>query len=191
MDLLTKTEAILEGHFLLSSGLHSQRYLQCARLLQYPTYAEEIGKELAKGYLSKDIDLVIGPALGGVIIAHEVARSLGVRSIFVERVNGEMMLRRGFRIMMDERVLVVEDVMTTGGSIRETIQIVKSYGGRVVGVVVIVDRSVGKVDLGVPIHSLVTMEIMTYPKERCPLCKDGIPIVKPGSRIFDFDNETR
>jgi orotate phosphoribosyltransferase len=183
MDLLAKTGAILDGHFLLSSGLHSERYLQCAKLLQYPPYAEEIGRELAKRYLCEKVDLVVGPALGGIVIAHEVARALRARCIFVERYEGRMTLRRGFEIMRGEDVLIVEDVMTTGGSIKETIEIVKEYGGRVVGVAVIVDRSGGKVEMDVPIHSLATIEIKVYEEERCPLCARSLPIVKPGSRV--------
>jgi orotate phosphoribosyltransferase len=174
---------VLDGHFLLSSGLHSQRYLQCAKLLQYPHYAEEIGRELAARFSSiQRIDLVVGPALGGMIIAHEVAKALKVRCVFVERYEGKMTLRRGFKITKGENVLIVEDVVTTGGSIKETMDVIKGFGGKIVGIGVIVDRSGGGVKFGVPLQSLLVVEIKTYESINCPLCEQGIPLVKPGSR---------
>lgn len=174
--------ALLEGHFLLSSGLHSNRYIQCARVLQYPDLATELGKGLASFFKDDKIDLVVGPALGGVLIAHEVGRALGVRSIFTERQEGKMILRRGLEIKAGERVLVVEDVVTTGGSTKEVIDVVQELGGVVCGACALVDRHSKELDFGVPFHPLLRLEIETHSPESCPICEEGLPLVKPGSR---------
>ncbi|RUM86932.1 MAG: orotate phosphoribosyltransferase [Thermovibrio sp.] len=184
-EIFLKADAFLTGHFLLSSGLHSPYYLQCAKVLQYPEYSEILCKELAEriGDLGVDYDLVIAPAIGGIIVSYETARHLGVRGIFAERVNGELTLRRGFEIKPGERAIVVEDVVTTGKSTRETIEVVKSHGGEVVAVGSLVDRSGGSVDFGVPFKTLWRLEVPVYRPEECPLCKEGSkPLVKPGSR---------
>ncbi|ADQ04728.1 orotate phosphoribosyltransferase [Caldicellulosiruptor owensensis OL] len=182
IQMFKDTDALLEGHFLLSSGKHSAKYLQCARVLQYPNLSEMICRDLAQYFKDEQIDVVIGPALGAVTLSYELARQLKCRSIFAEREDGIMKLRRGFKIEEGEKVLVVEDVVTTGGSVREIIEIVKEYRGEIVAVAGIVDRSGGKVDLGYPLKTLLTLEIETFDPEECPLCKEGIPIVKPGSR---------
>src|SRR3989338_3383514 len=185
MKLLKETNALLEGHFVLSSGLHSEKYLQCALILQYPDYAETLCKELAKKIKKKykNIDLVISPALGGVIVGYELARALGVRSIFTERKEGQMQLRRNFKIKKGEKVIVCEDIITTGGSTKEVIDIVKSSGAEIVAIASIVDRS-GKEDIfgKIPSFSLYKINIQTYQPDICPLCKQNIPIDKPGSR---------
>jgi orotate phosphoribosyltransferase len=186
LKIFEESGALLKGHFLLSSGLHSPRYLQCALVLQHPATAEKLGAELAAKIKADErvgrIDLVIAPALGGVIVAHEVARALGVRALFTEREDGVMKLRRGFQIDPDERALVVEDVITTGGSTQEVIEVVRQQGGKVVGVGSLIDRSGGRVDLGVPRHALAVLEVPTYRPEDCPLCREGSAPVKPGSR---------
>ena len=178
--------ALLNGHFLLSSGLHSTRYLQCALVLQDPATAEQLCAALAAQVREDErigpIDVVVAPALGGVIVAHEVARALGVRALFTERQDGEMVLRRGFEIASGERVLVVEDVVTTGGSTREVMAVVADRGGITVAAGSLIDRSGGAVDLGVPRHALAVLEVPTYVAGQCPLCQQGIPVVKPGSR---------
>jgi orotate phosphoribosyltransferase len=173
--------ALLEGHFLLSSGLHSSQYLQCALVLQYPTHAERLCTLLAQPFQGQGIEVVAAPALGGIIVAHEVARALGARALFTERAEGRMTLKRGFQIVPEERTLVVEDVITTGGSTREVIHVVEEHGGKVVGVGCLVDRSAGP-SLEVECHSLVRLAIPNYPAETCPLCRAGRPVVKPGSR---------
>lgn len=177
-----KTGALLSGHFLLSSGLHSDRYLQSALVLQQPDIATKICAALADHFKDKKIDVVIAPALGGVFVSHETARALGVRALFAERVNGELTLRRGFTINAGERVLVVEDVITTGKSTRETIEVVRRTGGVVVAAGALIDRSGGKAELGVPYRSLVTLDVPTYQPDACPLCRAGSAPVKPGSR---------
>lgn len=182
LEILRETGVLMEGHFRLTSGRHSGRYLQCAQVLQYPKFSEIIGREIANRFKDEEIDTVIGPALGGVIIAYEVARALGVKSLFTEREDGKMRLRRGFNVEEGERVLVVEDVITTGGSVNEVMEILVEAGAKVVGVGVIVDRSTGKVDFGVPTHSLVSLDIESYSPAECPLCQQGFPLVKPGSR---------
>ncbi|MFZ5592574.1 MAG: orotate phosphoribosyltransferase [Bacillota bacterium] len=182
MQIFHETGALLEGHFLLSSGRHSDRYFQCARVLQYPDHAERLCRELVSKINLPELQVVAAPALGGIIAGYEVARALGVRSIFAERENGRMTLRRGFGIAPGERVLVVEDVVTTGGSVREVMQVVREAGGQVVGVGTLVDRSGGRVDFGVPLWSLVQMEVQTFAPDECPLCRQGLPLVKPGSR---------
>lgn len=182
IDIFTKANALLNGHFRLTSGKHSNQYMQCAQVLQYPHYAEKLCAHLAEKFKDEPIDVVIGPAMGGIVVAYEVARALGVKSIFTERENGVMTLRRGFVIEPGQKVLVCEDVVTTGGSVREVINIVKESGGQLVGVALLVDRSNGKVDFGVKTEAVLSMEIVAYEPEECPLCKEGIPVVKPGSR---------
>jgi len=178
--------ALLSGHFLLSSGLHSPRYLQCARVLMDPGFATRLGAALAarlRGALAgASPDAVIAPALGGVLVAHEVARALGCRGLFSERQDGAMTLRRGFTLAAGEAVVVVEDVITTGGSTREVMDAVDARGARVMAVGSLVDRSAGRVDLGVPRESLLALEVPTYEAAACPLCAAGSRPEKPGSR---------
>src|SRR3990172_7986035 len=182
LDIYRKTGALLSGHFLLSSGLHSDRYLQSALVLQQPDIATKLCAALAAHFKDLQVEAVIAPALGGVFVSHETARALGVRALFAERVNGELTLRRGFAINPGERVLVVEDVITTGKSTKETIEVVRKLGGNAVAAGSLVDRSGGKAELGVPYHSLVTLDVPTYTPETCPLCKSGGVPGKPGSR---------
>ncbi len=183
LDLFKQTGAYLRGHFRLTSGLHSPEYLQCALVLQHPDHAERLGRELA-ALLPRDrkVDVVVSPAVGGLIIGHEVARALGARFIFTERDGGKMTLRRGFSIRDGETAVVVEDVITTGGSSREVVEVLRAAGAGVVAAGSIIDRSGGHADLGVPRVALSTLEAITYPPENCPLCRDGVPVVKPGSR---------
>ena len=171
IEIFEKSEVLLHGHFLLTSGRHSNQYMQCAQLLQYPEYAEEISKGLADNFRDDNIDIVIGPAMGGIIISYELARQLKVKNLFAERENGKMVLRRGFFIPKGARVLVAEDVITTGGSVREVIDIVKEQGGEVVGVAVLVDRSNGTIDFGTKLAAALTTEVISYDAEDCPLCK--------------------
>jgi orotate phosphoribosyltransferase len=182
LDIYKKTGALLTGHFLLSSGLHSEQYLQSALVLQQPDIATKLCAELAAHFKDSGIEVVIAPALGGVFVSHETARALGVRALFAERVNGELTLRRGFTIKPGERTLVVEDVITTGKSTKETIEVVKREGGVVLAAGSLVDRSGGRAELGVPYKSLLTLTVPTYAPESCPLCKSGSVPVKPGSR---------
>lgn len=175
--------AVLEGHFLLTSGLHSNRYIQCALVLQHPRVAEQLGSALAEKLRPLAASAVVAPALGGILVAHEVGRALGIRALFTERQDGLMTLRRGFTLSPGERVLVVEDVMTTGGSTRETIKCAEQAGGVVTGAGSLIDRSGGAVDLGLPRASLVTLRVQNYDPASCPLCKSGIPAIKPGSRL--------
>ncbi len=179
---MTQTGVIMYGHFRLTSGKHSDTYLQCAKVLQYPDLAERLARPIADAFLADGVQVVAGPATGGIIVAHEVARALGARAVFGEREEGAMTLRRGFAIEPDERVLVVEDVLTTGGSASELVEAVRDRGGLVVGVGALVDRSGGKLDLGVPVTTLARIRPSLYEIEKCPLCADGIPAIKPGSR---------
>jgi orotate phosphoribosyltransferase len=181
MDRFRETGAYLKGHFRLTSGLHSEEYLQCALVLQHPAIAEQFGRELASK-LAK-ADLVASPAIGGLIIGHEVARALGARFIFTERdASGKMTLRRGFSVKPGETAVVIEDVITTGGSTREVIDTLQAAGTRVLGAGSIIDRSGGRADLGVPRVALATLNVVAYSPEACPLCKQGVPVEKPGSR---------
>jgi orotate phosphoribosyltransferase len=182
LKIFREHSALLEGHFILSSGLHSDRYIQCALVLQHPRVAEQLCSQLAAKLRDLHPAVVAAPALGGVIVSHEVARALGVRALFTERQDGVMTLRRGFSLVPGEPTLVVEDVITTGGSTRETMTAVEQAGGKVVGVGALIDRSGGKADLGLPKAALVTLEVRNYDPADCPLCKSGIPAVKPGSR---------
>jgi orotate phosphoribosyltransferase len=181
-QIFIASEALLEGHFRLTSGRHSDRYIQCAKVLQYPEYTTKLCQELAGRFAGAGVDLVVGPAMGGIIVAYEMARQLGVKAIFTEREDNVMQLRRGFTIKPGEKVLVVEDVITTGGSVSEVIELVRQAGGIVAGVAVLVDRSNGKIDLGVRTESLLAMDVKSYSPEECPLCSSGLPLVKPGSR---------
>ena len=183
--ILEKTGALLKGHFLLTSGKHSDAYIQCAKILQHPKYAEQLAQVVAKDFENEAIDIVIGPAMGGMIFAYEVARLLDVRNMFTERENGVMTLRRGFEIPKGARVLVAEDVITTGGSVHEVIEIVNRLGGIVVGVCVLVDRSGGKAEFPAKLKAAYTASVQAYEKEDCPICKEGnLPAVKPGSRAI-------
>jgi len=182
LDLFRRSGALLEGHFRLTSGLHSTGYLQCALVLQYPSDAEALGRALAARVRRLRPTAVLSPALGGVVIGHEVGRALGVRAMFAERQDGVLTLRRGFIIAETDRVLVVEDVLTTGGSTRETMQVAIAAGGHVVGAASIVDRSGGAARFDLPFEALLDVELPTYPPDACPLCAKGLPVVKPGSR---------
>jgi orotate phosphoribosyltransferase len=188
LDLFRRCGALLEGHFRLSSGLHSSRYLQCALVLQYPRHAEALGRAIADRAGLRGATVVLSPALGGLIIGQEVARALGIRAIFAERQDGALTLRRGFHLGPADRVLVVEDVLTTGGSTRETIEVARAEGAVVVGVASIVDRG-GQTagasparDFGVPLVSLLDLDLPTFRSDQCPLCAQGLAIAKPGSR---------
>jgi orotate phosphoribosyltransferase len=181
LDLYRRSGALLEGHFRLTSGLHSPGYLQCALVLQHPQHAEALGRAIAERTRGLRPTVVLSPALGGVVIGHEVARALGVRAIFAERQDGALMLRRGFVVAENDRVLVVEDVVTTGGSTRETIQVARAAGGHVVGAGSIVNRGTGA-QLDVPYVALLEIALPTYEPDTCPLCAQGLPVIKPGSR---------
>lgn len=182
LALFRRAGALLEGHFRLSSGLHSNGYLQSALVLQRPDDAANLGAALAGRVTSWRPDVVLSPALGGVIIGHEVARALVVRALFAERADGNLTLRRGFSLSRGERVLVVEDVVTTGGSTRETIDVATSAGAQVVGAAALIDRSGGTAQLGVPFEALARLSLPTYEPSTCPLCAKGLPVTKPGSR---------
>jgi orotate phosphoribosyltransferase len=182
IDQFRATGALLEGHFQLSSGLHSTVYLQCALVLQFPERAEAFGRALADVFQGQGIQLVASPAIGGIVIGHEVARALGARFVWTERDAGQMTLRRGFTIAPGEKTLIVEDVITTGGSTRETIDAVRKAGADVVGAASIIDRSGGSADVGVPLSSLASLRVLSVESSVCDACKLGEPVVKPGSR---------
>jgi orotate phosphoribosyltransferase len=182
LQIFQKTNALLNGHFLLTSGRHSNQYFQCALVLQYAEYNEIICGLITNHFKNTEIDVVISPAIGGIVVGQEVARQLGKKSIFAEREDKELTLRRGFQIEEGKKYLVCEDVVTTGGSVFEVIDIVKSNGGIVAGVGFIVDRSNNKVQFGVPQFSTLQLEVVSYSPEDCPLCKQNIPVIKPGSR---------
>jgi orotate phosphoribosyltransferase len=182
IERFRRTGALLEGHFILTSGLHSTSYLQCALVLQYPSEAEAFGASIAARFAGQGIETVVAPAIGGIVIGWEVARALGVRSIWTEREAGRMTLRRGFSVRQGESVVVVEDVITTGGSTRETIEALRTAGARVVGAASIIDRSGGAADVGVPRFALATLEVPAVAPAACPQCAAGVPAVKPGSR---------
>ena len=183
LDRFRERGALLEGHFRLTSGLHSSGYLQCALVLQHPRDAEACGKAIASYAGTLGVQVVLSPALGGIVIGQEVGRALGVRAIFAERQDGRLTLRRGFSLAPGEKVLVVEDVVTTGGSTRETIDVARAAGAQVVGAASIIDRSGGNQGLDVPYHALVPIALPTYQPDACPLCARGLPLVKPGSRV--------
>ncbi|HUQ93969.1 MAG TPA: orotate phosphoribosyltransferase [Bryobacteraceae bacterium] len=186
LELFRQSGAYLEGHFRLTSGMHSPEYMQCALVLQHPQYAEILGQKLASGFRKleplRNIDVVVSPAMGGLIIGHEVGRALNARHIFTERVDGKMALRRGFTVKPGDTAVVVEDVITTGGSTLEVVELLKQSSVRVVGAGSIIDRSGGRADVSVPRIALGTMHVVSYGPEQCPLCAQGIPVVKPGSR---------
>ncbi|MEJ2637277.1 MAG: orotate phosphoribosyltransferase [Calditrichia bacterium] len=183
LRIFEETGALQNGHFLLTSGLHSPQYFQCAMVMQYPRYLEEFCREIVDFFQEEeDIDVVIAPAVGGIVVAQEIGRLLGTRSVFAERENGKMKLRRGFVIAPREKVLICEDVITTGGSVQEVIDLVEDAGGFPVGVGVIVDRSDGKVKFDIPMFASVQVKAITYEADKCPLCSQNIPLVKPGSR---------
>jgi len=182
LERFRRSGALLEGHFRLTSGLHSPGYLQCALVLQHPADAEACGQAIADLVRSYGPTAVLSPALGGIVIGQEVARALGTRAIFAERQDGVLTLRRGFSLAPADRVLVVEDVVTTGGSTRETIEVARAAGATVVGAAAIIDRSGGQQQLHVPFHALATVALPTYQPDECPLCAAGQPVVKPGSR---------
>lgn len=188
LNLFKETGALLEGHFLLTSGLHSPQYFQCAKVLQYPQHAQKLCWEIAYNYMSEKVNVVIGPALGGIIVAQEVARLINARAIFTEREDNKMTLRRGFEIKPGEKILVVEDVVTTGGSIKEVINLAAQAGGIIVGTGFIVDRSNNRVTFTVPRFSVIQMDVVTYLPSQCPLCQQNIPVVKPGSRKVTDSN---
>jgi len=188
LSLFRKTGAYLTGHFRLTSGLHSPEYLQSALVLEYPEHAERLGKQMASALrelAGRRIDVVVSPALGGLIIGHEVARALGARFLFTERdpVQKMMTLRRGFSVETGEVAVVVEDVITTGGSTREVIELLQANGALVAAAGSIIDRSGGNADVGAPRVALSTLQVVAYPPEDCPLCREGLPVTKPGSRV--------
>ena len=180
-DLLIKTNAIMEGQLLLTSGLHSPHYVEKFNVLQHPAYTEKLCQAMAEKFKDQNIQTVVGPVTGGILLAHETGKALGTRAIFTERENGKMTFRRGFSLQPGERVLIVEDIVTTGGSIKEVIDVVKAQGGIPVAVSMLVDRSGGKASFGdVPCTALLHLNVETYKPEECPLCKQGIPMTKRG-----------
>lgn len=183
LEVFKKTEGILHGHFLLTSGRHSDTYMQCAKLFVHPEESAYLCGALSEQLKEFKADAVVSPAVGGIIMGYEVARQLGVKNFFAEREGGDMTLRRGFALEKGMRVIVVEDVVTTGGSVKEVIELCRAAGAEVTAVASVVDRSGGKVDFGVPYRALLSMEVKSYEADECPLCREGkIPVVKPGSR---------
>jgi orotate phosphoribosyltransferase len=182
ISIFKDAKALLEGHFKLRSGLHSNRFFQAALLLQYPDVAEKVCAELASKFKNAGIQCVISPAVGGLIVGQEVARALGVRAIFADKVNDELVLKRGFKILPMEKVLVAEDVITRGGRVQQTIDLVRMHGGEVAGVAVIVDRSGGNAKFDVEHKALLELELETYEPDNCPLCESGMEIEQPGSK---------
>jgi orotate phosphoribosyltransferase len=181
-DIFEKAGALLKGHFLLSSGLHSDTYFEKFQVLQYPQYVEILCRKMASLFRDDNVELVVGPTIGGVIIAYEVARHLKVRSIYAEPGDEGRIFKRGFSIKKGERVLIVDDILTTGGSAREVVQLVEKHQGSIQGIGLLLDRSGGKVKFDYPLRVLATTDVTNYPPEECPLCKKGEPLVKPGSR---------
>lgn len=182
IDTLIECGALLEGHFLLSSGMHSNRYCQCARLLQYPDKAEKVLAVVKDKVKDLEVDLLVGPAMGGIIVAYELARQLNKPGIFTERKDGEMVLSRGFEVKKGQKILITEDVVTTGKSTLEVIKVLEELGAEIIGVCSIVDRRSEDCKLQYPLYSACKLDIETYHKENCPLCKEGTPYIKPGSR---------
>jgi orotate phosphoribosyltransferase len=182
LDLFRHSGALLEGHFRLSSGLHSDRYLQSALVLQHPDFAEQLGRALAARLEHLQPTAILSPALGGIIIGQEVGRAMKIRALFAERQDGTLTLRRGFSLAPSDRVVVVEDVITTGGSTRETVAVAEPAGAHVTGAAAIIDRGADPARLDLPLQALVRMQVPTYPPDACPLCASGVPITKPGSR---------
>lgn len=179
MNILEESGAIRRGHFRLTSGLHSDIFLLCAQVMQSPARTARLAEAMARPFQDKDIATVVGPAVGGIILAYEVARVLGARAIFAEKAGTKMALRRGFSLQTGERVLVVEDALTTGGSIGKVIEIVRAHGAQVVGAAVLVDRSNGAIDLGVPLHALLRLEARSWMPDQCPLCRERVPLIEP------------
>ena len=183
VDILKKSDALLEGHFLLSSGKHSNRYVQCAKVLRFPEYAEQVLSTVVEQIKDLDIDLVVGPAMGGVIVSYELGRQMKKETVFTERKDGVMQLRRGFEVKPGARIIIAEDVVTTGKSTIETKKALEALGGEVIGVACIANRT--NDDIGMPIYSAIKLEIQVHDADNCPLCKEGkIELVKPGSREF-------
>jgi len=180
--ILEKTGALLSGHFRLTSGLHSPNYLQCAKIFQFPDYCSKIAKEIAKSFLDKKITVTAAPAVGGILIAYELARGLGCRTIFAEREEGRMILRRGFKLERDDHILIVEDVVTTGGSILEIAKLGAEVGAEIVGFSAVLDRSCGRFNPPQPFIPWLSLEIETFNPDACPLCSQNIPLYQPGSR---------
>lgn len=178
IEVFHETKALREGHFRYTSGKHSKQYLQCSLLLQYPNFIEKLCEDLARRFKGQDVHTVLSPGIAGIILGFEVAKILGVRSLFTEREDGKMTFRRGYKLESDENVLIIEDVITSGGSIVEVINLVKEQEANIIGVGVLVDRSGGKVHLGLKKEALLTLEIPTWDLEECPLCKENIPITK-------------
>jgi len=187
LRIFEKTGALLKGHFLLTSGLHSNIYFQCAKVLQHPAYTEQLCTQIVNNFKNTEIDTVISPAIGGIVVGQEVGRQLNKKTVFAERAQGKMTLRRGFSLEKDEKVLVCEDVVTTGGSVIEVIDLVKGYGGKVVGIGLIVDRSNGKVKFKAPQFSCMQLKAETFKPENCAMCNSGDRPVKPGSRNINTD----
>ena len=182
LDILKKTHAIREGHFILTSGTHSPQYIEKFRILEQPKYTEMLCKAIADEFRNEKVTVVVGPMTGGIILSYEVGKQLGVKAIFTERVEGKMQFRRGFKLSPHDRVLIVEDVITTGGSVKEVIEEIKKSKATIVGLGYLVDRSNGKAKFDIPAKPLIIIDAPKYTREKCPLCKAGIPAVKPGSR---------
>ena len=182
LDTLRECGSLLEGHFLLSSGKHSNRYVQCAKLLQYPDRAAKVLSLVAEQVKDLGATVVVGPAIGGIVVAYELARQIGIPGIFTEREDNVMTLRRGFALSSGDRVLVSEDVVTTGKSTLETVKVIESYGARVIGLCCIADRRTPGVELPFPLYSATSLDVQTFEADNCPLCGAGLPVVKPGSR---------
>jgi orotate phosphoribosyltransferase len=181
LEVFRQASALLEGHFLLTSGLHSPKYLQCAKVMEDPARAEKLCRQLARAFAGDRIECVVGPAIGGILVAHELARALGVRSIFAERQDGKMILRRGFAVRSGERILLAEDVVTTGGSLLEVKELISGAGGQVVAIASLIDRTSGRdPGFGMPLTALAKVDVPTYAPESCPLCTVGMPLVSPG-----------
>ena len=183
-QILQETGALLTGHFLLTSGRHGQVYMQCAKVLQYPNHTAYIAEEIAKGFAGEEVDIVLAPAMGGIVLGYELARALNAKSIYLERENGEMTLRRGFEIPKGARVVVAEDVVTTGGTTKEVIAVALAHGAQIVGACSLVDRTGGQINVGTKFVAAYSKAIASYDPADCPLCKEGLPIVKPGSRVI-------
>lgn len=183
LDLFRQSGALLEGHFRLSSGLHSEKYLQSALVLQFPEFASQLGQAIAARTQHLQPTAVLSPALGGIVIGQEAGRGLGVRALFAERADGKLTLRRGFSLTASDRVLIVEDVITTGGSTKETAEVAIASGASVVGAASIIDRGNNDATLGMPLCALVKLSVPTYQPDACPLCAQGVAVVKPGSRV--------
>jgi orotate phosphoribosyltransferase len=181
LQIFKDSNALLEGHFLLTSGLHSPQYIEKFRVLEQPKYTEMLCIELAKKFKDDNITVVVGPMTGGIILAYEMGRQLGTKAIFTERVYGEMKFRRGFSLSPEDRVLIVEDIITTGGSVIEVIDVVNKFNPAITGIGCLVDRSNGKAKFEFPFKPLLVMDVVSYKPNECPLCKNGIPFIKPGS----------